>query len=63
MYNTSLRLASQTYNYGAVRADALKRATTGLVSSPQSGGSNNSGGQQQQQQQPSPNGGQQQQQK
>jgi hypothetical protein len=57
MYNTSLRLASQTYNYGAVRADELKRATTGLVSSPQSGGSNNSG---QQQQQLSPNGGQQQ---
>ena len=60
MYNTSLRLASQTYSYGAVRADELKRATTGLVSSPQSGGSNNSG---HQQQQPSPNGGQQQQQK
>jgi anti-sigma factor RsiW len=59
MYNTSLRLASQTYSYGAVRADALKRATTGLVSSPQSGNSNNSG--QQQQQQQNPNGGGQQQ--
>lgn len=57
MYNKSLRLASQTYKYGAVTADELKRATTGLVSSPQAGGSNNSG----QQPQPSPNGGQQQQ--
>jgi anti-sigma factor RsiW len=59
MYNKSLRLASQTYKYGAVTADELKRATTGLVSSPQSGNSNNSG----QQPQQSPNGGQQQQQK
>ena len=58
MYNKSLRLASQTYNYGAVSAETLKRATTELVTSPE--GSNNSG---QQQQQPSPNGGQQQQQK
>ncbi|MFL6335332.1 MAG: anti-sigma factor family protein [Pyrinomonadaceae bacterium] len=57
MYNKSLRLASQTYKYGAVTADELKRATTGLVSSPQSGNSNNSG----QQPQQSPNGGQQQQ--
>jgi anti-sigma factor RsiW len=57
MYNKSLRLASQTYNYGAVSADALKRATTELVTSPQPEGSNNSG-----QQQQSPNGGQQQQQ-
>lgn len=63
MYNTSLRLASQTYSYGAVRADALKRATTGLVSSPQSGGSNDSGQQQQQQPQQNSNGGQQQRQK
>lgn len=55
MYNKSLRLASQTYNYGAVSAGALKRATTELVTSPE--GSNNSG---QQQPQPSPNGGQQQ---
>lgn len=60
MYNKSLSLASQTYKYGAVTADELKRATTGLVSAPQSGGANNSG---QQQPQPSPNGGQQQQQK
>ena len=59
MYNKSLSLASQTYKYGAVTADELKRATTGLVSAPQSGGANDSG---QQQQQPSPNGGQQQQQ-
>jgi hypothetical protein len=59
MYNKSLRLASQTYNYGAVSAETLKRATSELVTSPE--GSNNSG--QQQQQQPSPNGGQQQQQK
>jgi anti-sigma factor RsiW len=56
MYNKSLRLASQTYKYGAVTADELKRATTGLVSSPQSGNSNNSG----QQTQQGPNGGQQQ---
>jgi anti-sigma factor RsiW len=62
MYNTSLRLASRTYNYGAVTADELKRATTGLVSSPQSGGSNNSGQQPQQQQQQNSNGGGQQQQ-
>jgi anti-sigma factor RsiW len=56
MYNKSLRLASQTYRYSAVTADELKRATTGLVSSPQSGSSNNPG----QQQQQSPNGDQQQ---
>jgi anti-sigma factor RsiW len=60
MYNQSLRLASQTYKYGAVTADELKRATTGLVSAPPSGGSNNPGQPQQQPQQPSPNGGQQQ---
>jgi anti-sigma factor RsiW len=51
MYNKSLRLASQTYKYGAVTADELKRATTGLVSSPQSGNANNSGQQQQPQEQ------------
>jgi anti-sigma factor RsiW len=34
MYRASLRLASQTYSYGAVRADELKRATTGLVAAP-----------------------------
>src|SRR5919205_497840 len=34
MYNASLRLAAQTYNYGATHADELKRATTGLVASP-----------------------------
>ncbi len=45
MYRASLRLASQTYTYGAVRADELKRATTGLVAAPQSQGS---GGSQQQ---------------
>jgi anti-sigma factor RsiW len=39
MYRASLRLASQTYSYGAVRADELKRATTGLVAAPQSNGS------------------------
>jgi hypothetical protein len=44
MYRASLRLASQTYSNGAVRADELKRATTGLVAAPQ--GSN--GSQQQQ---------------
>ena len=34
MYNASLRLAAQTYNYGATHADELKRATTELVGSP-----------------------------
>jgi anti-sigma factor RsiW len=33
MYNASLRLAAQTYNYGATHADELKRATTELVGS------------------------------
>jgi anti-sigma factor RsiW len=56
MYRASLRLASQTYSYSAVRADELKRATTGLVASPQAQGSGNSG---QQQTQQNPNGGQQ----
>jgi anti-sigma factor RsiW len=49
MYRASLRLASQTYSRGAVRADELKRATTGLVSTPTAQGTNNSGQQQQQQ--------------
>src|SRR5919112_2615284 len=40
MYRASLRLASQTYSYGAAQADELKRATTTLVASPQ--GSNGS---------------------
>src|ERR687885_1784345 len=35
MYNKSLRLASQTYSYGAVGAETLKRATTELVTSPE----------------------------
>lgn len=49
MYRASLRLASQTYSYGAVRADELKRATTVLVATPpQQQGTNNQGGQQQQ---------------
>ncbi len=47
MYNKSLRLASQTYSYGAVRADELKRATTGLVAAPQTQGTNGSGQQKQ----------------
>jgi anti-sigma factor RsiW len=33
MYNASLRLAAQTYNYGATHADELKRVTTELVGS------------------------------
>ena len=47
MYRTSLHLASQTYSYGAAQADELKRATTGLVSSPQAGGANSQGRQKQ----------------
>jgi anti-sigma factor RsiW len=50
MYRASLRLASQTYSYGAVRADELKRATTGLVAAPSPQGTNGTN----QQQQPSP---------
>src|ERR687886_2266377 len=34
MYNASLRLAAQTYSYGASHADELKRATTELVGAP-----------------------------
>jgi anti-sigma factor RsiW len=55
MYRASLKLASRTYSYGSVRADELKRATTGLVATPPAAqGENNSqqnqgGGQQQQQ--------------
>ncbi|HEX8853387.1 MAG TPA: hypothetical protein VF754_07870, partial [Pyrinomonadaceae bacterium] len=33
MYNASLRLAAQTYNYGATHADEFKRVTTELVGS------------------------------
>jgi anti-sigma factor RsiW len=57
MYNASLKLAERTYSYGSVRADELKRATTGLVAAPSPQGGNNSqqnqqgGGQQKQQQQ------------
>src|ERR671932_487010 len=40
MYNASLRLAAQTYNYGATHADELKRATTELVGSQSSQGTN-----------------------
>ena len=47
MYRASLRLASQTYTYGAVRADELKRATTVLVATPpQQQGAGNQGAQQ-----------------
>jgi hypothetical protein len=47
MYRASLRLASQTYSYGAVRADELKRATTGLVAAPTPTQGANGSGQQQ----------------
>ncbi|MDT7688687.1 MAG: hypothetical protein QOJ70_2490 [Acidobacteriota bacterium] len=59
MYRASLRLASQTYSYSAVRADELKRATTGLVAAPPAQDSKGSGSQQQQ----TPNGAQPQEQK
>ncbi|MDT5293425.1 MAG: hypothetical protein QOJ76_305 [Acidobacteriota bacterium] len=49
MYRASLRLAAQTYSYGAVRADELKRATTGLVVAPPAQGTNGSAPAQQQQ--------------
>jgi anti-sigma factor RsiW len=42
MYRASLHLASQTYSYGAVRADELKRVTTGLVAAPSTQGTNGS---------------------
>src|SRR5918911_59612 len=42
MYNASLRLAAQTYSYGASHADELKRATTELVGSPSSQGAKES---------------------
>lgn len=60
MYRTGLRVAERTYSYGANHADELKRATTGLVSSPtpqetngsnsqqNPGGGSPTGGQQQQ---------------
>jgi hypothetical protein len=55
MYRASLKLAARTYSYGSVRADELKRATTGLVATPPAQGGNdaqqNQGGGQQQQQQ------------
>ena len=46
MYRASLRIAERTYSYGSIRADELKRATTGLVAAPPA-----QGGNQQQQQQ------------
>src|ERR1051325_28484 len=46
MYRASLRLASQTYTYGAERANELKRGAAGLVVAPQSQAPNNSGRQQ-----------------
>ena len=46
MYTASLKLAERTYSYGSVRADELKRATTGLVAAPPSQAPNNSGQQQ-----------------
>jgi anti-sigma factor RsiW len=54
MYRASLKLAERTYTYGSVRADELKRATTGLVAAPPAQGGNNpqqnqGGGQQQKQ--------------
>lgn len=52
MYNASLRLAAQTYSYGASHAGELKRATTSLVGSPAPQESNGS-------QQQSPSAGQQ----
>jgi anti-sigma factor RsiW len=51
MYNASLRLAAQTYSYGASHADELKRATTELVGSPSSQGAK------EQKPQQTPNGG------
>ena len=42
MYRASLKLAERTYSYGSVRADELKRATTGLVATPTAQGGNNS---------------------
>jgi anti-sigma factor RsiW len=56
MYRASLKLAARTYSYSSVRADELKRATTGLVATPPAQGENNSqqnqgGGQQQPQSQ------------
>jgi anti-sigma factor RsiW len=50
MYRASLRLAAQTYSFGSVRADELKRATTGLVNTPAAQGTNGANSQ------PSPNG-------
>ena len=55
MYTASLKLAERTYSYGSVRADELKRATTGLIETPPAQGENNSqpnqsGSQQQQNQ-------------
>jgi predicted anti-sigma-YlaC factor YlaD len=58
MYKASLSLVERTSKYGASHADELKRATTGLVTTPspqQNNGSNsqqnpNGGGQQQQEQ-------------
>src|ERR1043165_1964036 len=54
MYTASLKLAERTYSYGSVRADELKRATTGLIETPPAQGGNNTqpnqgGGQQQNQ--------------
>jgi predicted anti-sigma-YlaC factor YlaD len=46
MYRAGLRVAERTYSYGANQADELKRATTGLVSTPSSQGSNGSNSQQ-----------------
>src|SRR5918911_3283202 len=51
MYNASLRLAAQTYSYGASHADELKRATTELVGAPPSQGAK------EQKPQQTPNGG------
>jgi anti-sigma factor RsiW len=42
MYNASLRLAAQTYSYGASHADELKRATTELVGAPSPQGAKDS---------------------
>jgi anti-sigma factor RsiW len=62
MYQAGLRVAERTYSYGANQAGELKRATTGLVSSPASQGTNGSSPQQSPSGGAAPSGNQQQQQ-